>query len=77
MSPLQNPAPKREYTEDELIKRGLEALMESPGPVEAMRFLTLPRPRRLESVERHRRWQATLDQEKFFDQVFGPAAAGQ
>ncbi len=43
----------RYLTEDELIKRGLEALMESLGPVEAMRFLTLPRPRRLESVERH------------------------
>ncbi len=25
----------------------------------------------------HRQGQATLDQEKFFDQVFGPAAAGQ
>lgn len=58
--------------EDEMIHRGLEALMEALGPVETVRFLTLPRQRRIESVQRHRQWQATLDQEPFFDQVFGP-----
>jgi hypothetical protein len=26
---------------------------------------------RIESVKRHRRWQAGLDQKQFFDQVFG------
>jgi hypothetical protein len=61
--------------EEELIDKALEALMKALGPVEAVRFLTLPRSRRLESVERHRQWQATLNQEQFFNQVFGPATA--
>jgi hypothetical protein len=34
-------------------------------------FLTLPRRRRLDSVARHRRWQASLDRDRFFDEVFG------
>jgi hypothetical protein len=59
-------------TEDELIKQALQALMDALGPLETMRFLTLPRAQRLESVKRHRQWQATLDQEQFFEQVFGP-----
>jgi uncharacterized protein YcgL (UPF0745 family) len=57
--------------EDKMIRRGLEALMAALGPVETVRFLTLPRRRRLDSVRRHRQWQASLDQEQFFDQVFG------
>ena len=60
-------------SEEELIERALTALLESLGPVEAMRFLSLPRPRRLESVKRHRQWQTQLDQTQFFEQVFGPA----
>jgi hypothetical protein len=51
--------------EENLVEQALIAL----GPVETMRFLNLPR--RLESVERHRKWQATLNQEYFFSQVFG------
>jgi uncharacterized protein YcgL (UPF0745 family) len=61
----------RYLTEEELIDRALQALMDSLGPVETMRFLNLPRPRRLESVQRHRRWQAQLEKQHFFDQVFG------
>jgi hypothetical protein len=60
-------------SEDELIRQGLEALMKALGPIETTRFLTLPHPPRMESVQRHRRWQATLDQETFFKQVFGAA----
>jgi len=59
--------------EEELIDQALRALMQALGPVETMRFLALPRARRLESVERHRQWQAGLDPEQFFDQVFGSA----
>jgi hypothetical protein len=62
-------------TEEELIERALQALIDALGPVEAMRFLTLPRAHRLESIERHRQWQANLDQESFFDQVFDPTPA--
>ena len=57
--------------EEELIERALTALLEALGPVEATRFLTLPRTRRLESVKRHRQWQARLNQEQFFERVFG------
>ena len=64
-------SPTQYLPEDELIEQALTALIEALGPVEAIRFLTLPRPRRLESVERHRQWQATLDQKQFFDQLFG------
>lgn len=58
--------------EDQVIHRALEALMKALGPVETVRFLTMPRRRRLESVRRHRQWQASLGKERFFDQVFGP-----
>ncbi len=59
----------RYLSEDELIRQGLETLMKALGPIETTRFLTLPP--RMESVQRHRRWQATLDQQTFFNQVFG------
>ena len=57
--------------EDELVEKAVRALMEVLGPVETARFLTLPRKRRLDSVVRHRRWQAKLEKEPFFDEVFG------
>lgn len=58
--------------EDEMIRRALDALMVALGPVETARFLALPQQRRLDSVERHRRWQASLDKDQLFEQVFGP-----
>lgn len=57
--------------EDKIVQRALKALMKTLGPVETARFLTLPRRRRVESVRRHRQWQARLDQTRFFDEVFG------
>jgi len=57
--------------EENLVEQALNALMKALGPVETMRFLNLPRSQRIESVERHRKWQATLNQEDFFSQVFG------
>lgn len=57
-------------SDDEVINRGLEALMKALGPVEATRFLTLSKSRRVESVEQHRQWQETLETDRFFDQVF-------
>ena len=63
----------REHTfqEDEMVRRAIAALMKSLGPIETARFLALPRPRRLNSVLRHRKWQAGLDKDRFFNQVFG------
>ena len=60
--------------EDEMVRRAIAALMESLGPIETARFLTLPHSRRINSVLRHRKWQASLDKERFFDQVFGKAS---
>ena len=56
--------------ENILIKKSIEILMKELGPVETIRFLNLPRKKRLESVKRHREWQKTLDKEKFFEEVF-------
>lgn len=56
--------------EEEVIKRGMEALFKELGPVETIRFINLPKKRRLESVRRHREWQKLLDKDHFFDKVF-------
>jgi hypothetical protein len=56
--------------EDEMIRRAIHALMDQLGPIEAARFLALPRQRRLDSVRRHRQWQASLDKDRFFARVF-------
>ena len=57
-------------TEEQLIQQATEALMSKIGLVETLRFLALSTRGRVESVERHRAWQATLDRDAFFDQVF-------
>ena len=59
--------------EDKMIRRAMEALMSALGPVETVRFLTLPRQHRLDSVRRHRQWQAQLEPKAFFDEVFASA----
>lgn len=60
----------RYLTDDELIEQAVKALMKAIGPVNTTRFLNLRRARRIESVSRHRRWQATLNKKKFYDKVF-------
>jgi len=56
--------------EEVLIKKAIEVLIKELGPVEAVRFMTLPPRKRMESVKRHREWQKHLDKEKFFKEVF-------
>jgi hypothetical protein len=58
--------------EEKLITKAVEVLIKELGPVEASRFLTLPKKKRTESVRRHRHWQEQLQEEEFFDRVFGP-----
>ena len=60
----------RYLPEEQLVQKALEVLMATLGPVETTRFLALAREGRLESVERHRRWQETLERNAFFDEVF-------
>lgn len=61
----------RYLPEEELVRRGVEALVQALGPVETRRFLTLTPQRRIDVVQRHRQWQDTLVKEQFFDEVFG------
>jgi transposase-like protein len=60
----------RYISEEELIKRGLDALMASLGPVDTTRFLAISHETRMESVMRHQQWQDGLDKDTFFEQVF-------
>jgi len=57
--------------EEVVIKKGMQALIKELGPVEAIRFINLPKKKRLESVRRHRGWQKLLDKDRFFDDIFG------
>lgn len=56
--------------ESELVQKAVGILVRGLGPVEASRFLALARPKRVESVKRHRAWQAKLDKNAFFNQIF-------
>ena len=56
--------------EEELIRRAAEILIEKLGEVEAIRFLTLPKKKRMESIERHRSWQKSLKKDEFFAEAF-------
>ena len=63
---------QRKFLSDEqLVEQAINVLMDKLGPVETTRFLSLPAKKRVDSVKRHRRWQSTLDKERFFDEVFG------
>jgi len=57
-------------SEEQLITRAVEVLIDRLGAVEASRFLALASSEQGESVKRHRLWQAQLDKERFFDRVF-------
>ena len=57
--------------EEQLVKKGVNALLEKLGPIESSRFLALPfSGGRSDSVRRHRQWQKQLDKTEFFNQVF-------
>jgi hypothetical protein len=56
--------------EDIMIKKAIKVLIGELGPIEASRFITMPRKKRVDSVKRHREWQKSLDKDTFFKQVF-------
>lgn len=58
-------------SEEALVQRAIEVLLETLGPVETIRFLALPVKKRTESVKRHREWQAQLEKEPFLNEVVG------
>jgi len=58
--------------ERKLVEKAVNILMRDLGPVETARFLSLRTSQRRESVKRHRSWQAKLEKDAFFSQVFAP-----
>jgi len=60
----------KEIADRELMTKGAQILFKELGYVDTIRFLTLPKDQREESVQRHRNWQKSLDQKKFLDGVF-------
>lgn len=66
--------PVQYMPEDQLIHKALKTLMNVLGPTETMRFLTLPREKRIDAVERHHQWQESLNRDEFYDQIFGATA---
>lgn len=61
----------REISDKDLIEKGTKVLFEELGYSDTLRFLSMSRELREESVQRHRRWQEGLDKNRFFDKVFG------
>ncbi len=57
--------------EETVIRKAMEVLIKELGPVEAIRFINMPRKKRMDSVRRHREWQKLLDKDHFFEEVFG------
>jgi hypothetical protein len=60
----------RYMDEEEMVKKAVKALIGAVGPIEANRFISMPRKKRIESVKRHREWQRRLDKDEFFAKVF-------
>jgi len=56
--------------EEMVIKKAMQVLIKELGPVEAIRFVTIPKNKRIESVKWHREWQKLLSKDIFFDAVF-------
>lgn len=47
-----------------VIKKGVDLLIKGLGLLEAIRFMSIPPERRIESVKRHRAWQKELNKEQ-------------
>ena len=56
--------------EDIMIKKAIKVLIGELGPVETIRFINMPRKKRIDSVKRHREWQKSLEKDKIFKEVF-------
>jgi hypothetical protein len=62
--------PVRYLEEEKIMEKGVKLLMRGLGPVDTRRFIEFARPKREESVTRHRQWQKKLKKDKFLAQVF-------
>ena len=60
-----------QYMEEEaVIRKGIDLLIRELGPLEATRFVNIPREKKVDGVKRHRKWQEQLKKNEFFDAVF-------
>lgn len=57
-------------SEETLVQRVIEILLETFGPVESTRFLSLHVKKRIESVKRHWEWQSQLEKVQCFNEDF-------
>jgi hypothetical protein len=62
--------PIKMLDEEAIVKRAIDVLMKELGPIETVRFITVPKKKRIESVKRHREWQKYLDKDHVFQEVF-------
>ena len=56
-------------SDERLVEKAVHALFDELGPVDAARFLAIPKKRRMETVKRHRLWQAQLDEKEFLERI--------
>jgi hypothetical protein len=56
--------------EENIIEKGIDILIKGLCPVQAIRFMNIPKEVKIESVKKHRLWQKQLDKDKFFKKVF-------
>jgi len=60
----------RYMDEDLVIRKGIDLLIKGLGPLETMRFMNIPKERKIDSIKRHRVWQQQLEKDPFFEDVF-------
>ncbi len=56
--------------EEELLKQGIDVLMEKLGPIETSRFLSFPPQKRIESVKRHKNGNPKLNKKECLNYLF-------
>jgi len=56
--------------EEKMAENAIRILIETLGPVETGRFISLSRKKGVDSLKRHYIWQSKLNKEVFFDKVF-------
>ena len=61
----------KSLSNEQVIEKGISALHRAIGPVGTRQFISMARPKREDSVLRHRKWQEKLQKDDFFDKVFG------
>ena len=66
----------KKVPDNDLLKKGMEILFRELSKVDTIRFLSILREKRVESVKRHRDWQHALDKDTFFDEKFGDHKQG-